>query len=317
MFNQVVMQLKRECWEHTVLLIKGPAILAATLLVVAAITMAYFFVNSEVDSRPGGSMGLVMKSDATWLFDSANASEMAHLPLKEREFNLRPAEEVKASNSSGSVNVNSAEFSALLDWCFMAIIGLVLAMSLYSDRQDNRVLFWRSLRVSETRHVLTKFLFGSAVIPAAFYFFCLLTLTGLALLASLFDWLLGSHWPLGEAAWITVKQVGHDMIFFPVTLFWLLPIVSLLMVCGVFGKKYFLLFAPLPFLIVMAVEYLIFQTNSFGELFRGYLVEGWSWTLAIHKGQEYSFNGLTMIWILLTTLAGIALSIWGRQVKLD
>ena len=74
MFNQVVMQLKRECWEHTVLLIKGPAILAATLLVVAAITMAYFFVNSEVDSRPGGSMGLVMKSDATWLFDSANAS---------------------------------------------------------------------------------------------------------------------------------------------------------------------------------------------------------------------------------------------------
>jgi len=154
--NRFGWMMRRELWEHR-------AIWAAPLVVLALLLL-------------GALAGNIFETEVHISTDSAESDEAAGPtpdaapsdPASATVQVVGPAEAVAAMPEEKQVGMLAVIYAGVSAVMFMVlgIIGFFYALdALYADRRDRSVLFWKSLPLSDTETVLSKFCVAAVLIP--------------------------------------------------------------------------------------------------------------------------------------------------------
>ncbi|QNP42020.1 ABC transporter permease [Lysobacter terrestris] len=135
--------------------------------------------------------------------------------------------------------------------------------SLYDDRRDRSILFWKSMPVSDTQVVLSKAAWALVLAP--------LLALGIGVLIGLALWLITALTTtvngVPGAGGIIVNShpfriIGQILLALPVQMLWSLPAVGWLMLCSAWSRR-------VPFLWAVMVPILACAMLSFMDIFPG------------------------------------------------
>jgi len=142
---------------------------------------------------------------------------------------------------------------------FTVVMGFVIFFyllgSLYDDRKDRSILFWKSLPASDTLTLASKLIAAMVVIPTFFLLIMVITHIIMAIIGSLMILSVdGNPWtlflsvvnPLKAWAMIAASWYAHSI--------WALPIYGWLMLVSAFAPRVPLLFATLPPLVFAVLQ---------------------------------------------------------------
>ncbi len=253
-----------------------------------------------------------------------------------------------------------AQAGAGLDVAYIALAGILciplffvlffyLLGSLYDDRRDRSVLFWKSLPVTDTGTVLSKV--AAAVLLAPFIAFIVATLAWVGLLVVVAVWAVahGINPLPAIAASHPFGLFWRMLLTIPVDALWALPTVGWLMFWSAFARsKPFLWAVLVPLFVLIANSWLgmlgapsmsrsflvedVLMRLLFG-IFPGAWLSGDGLDLGRHfrgigDGAEvlgvfdparvYALLGTAKLWIGVVVGAGlIAVSIWLRRTRIE
>src|SRR5512134_780710 len=158
---------------------------------------------------------------------------------------------------------------ALVMFMVMGIVSFFYSLdSLYADRRDRSVLFWKSLPLSDAEAVLSKFAVAAVVIP-------LVALVGAVL--SQFVIAVGGSAKLamaGQAADVmwNAQAISGGLIIAVVwsitAMLWYAPVVGYLMLASAWAPKGPFLWAVLPPAGLFMLERVLLQTNHVGDFIK-------------------------------------------------
>jgi ABC-2 type transport system permease protein len=135
------------------------------------------------------------------------------------------------------------------------IIFFYLLGSLYDDRKDRSILFWKSLPASDTLTLVSKLLSAMFVIPAFFLIVLILTHIIMAIIGSLMVLGVGGNpWTLFLSVVNPVKAWGMISASYFAQSIWALPLYGWLMLVSAFAPRVPLLFATLPPLVFAVLQ---------------------------------------------------------------
>jgi ABC-2 type transport system permease protein len=192
---------------------------------------------------------------------------------------LRLLSERSAEKRSLAVTAGLFSVATLFFQLMLVIILFYLSGSLYDDRKDRSILFWKSLPVSDTMTVASKVLTACLLVPAMFLLVIMLTHLVLLLFATILSLLAGinpitTFWlPSSLPRLWTVMALG-----LVVQALWLLPIYAWITFCSSWAPR-------LPILIAFGIP-------------AGIALVQHSWSLA----TSFTLPGTNIGWIILQRL---------------
>ncbi len=229
--------IRREFWEHRAFLI-APAIVGAMMVLIAIFASSYGDLDMHVSADV---------PDPDWLQhrDTIVAVLLSSLAMP-----------------------------------FGIVMGIVtmfyLLDSLYADRKDRSVLFWKSLPLSDTQTVAAKVLTATVVVP-------LLTLAAVFITNVLVAFVLSVRLSGFEQleVWSTVWQPKiwlqvHGLMLYVlvISMLWYLPIVAWFMLASAWAPRAVILWALLPPILAIFLGKFLFHTWYVAELL-GDRIVGW------------------------------------------
>lgn len=133
---------------------------------------------------------------------------------------------------------------------FFGLLG-----TLYDDRKDRSYLFWKSMPVSDSLEVLTKFSFYAFVGPAIFFMLAMLGGIAAMVLVTPFVW---SHegsalellWAPAPFISMWVAAAGYYFLY----VLWILPVLAWLLLASAYAPKAPMMFAVVPIIAVITME---------------------------------------------------------------
>lgn len=135
------------------------------------------------------------------------------------------------------------------------VVFFYLLGSLYDDRKDRSILFWKSLPASDTMTIASKLLSAMVVAPVIFWVVFVITDIVIMLLLSVVIMI------LGENPWTLLLSTGNPFQAWSLVLasymaqsIWALPLYGWLMLVSAFAPRIPLLFAILPPVILGVLE---------------------------------------------------------------
>ncbi|TVQ29840.1 MAG: hypothetical protein EA370_14455 [Wenzhouxiangella sp.] len=213
--NTLSTLVRRELWESPVAFKWAPLGISALILL--------FVVFSLII---GG------RFDAEMAFTSDMLRQLAEQPTEQRRLIV-----------SGALFSISAIFFQIM----LLIILFYLAGSLFDDRKDRSILFWKSLPVSDGMTVASKLASACLLVPALFFGAIVLTHVVLLLIATVYGLLAGVN-PIATF-WLpaSLPRLWSVMLLgMLVQALWLMPIYAWLLFCSSWAPR-------LPILIAIAI----------------------------------------------------------------
>lgn len=144
-------------------------------------------------------------------------------------------------------------------WLVLSILATVVACfylldSLYAERKDRSILFWKSLPVSDGLTVISKLIVALVAVP--------LIVFGLAIGLELLCFAIWGLWSLTGAApsvfsWDTLAWLRTEAVIFLVTLLavlWYAPVAALFLVVSAWARRAPVLWVLLPLIFAEVVE---------------------------------------------------------------
>jgi ABC-2 type transport system permease protein len=151
--------------------------------------------------------------------------------------------------------VTIAVFPGLFTMVLGFVVFFYLLGSLFDDRKDRSILFWKSLPASDTLTMGSKLL--SAMVVAPLLFWVIYVLTHIVIMAILSVVVLS----LGENPWTLFLSLGNPFKAWSMVLLsylaqslWALPLYGWLMLVSSFAPRIPLLFAILPPVVVAVLQ---------------------------------------------------------------
>ena len=224
--SRFIWLVRREIWEHK-------AIWIAPLIVLGCLVLA--LLTGQVHLGPSGTM-------------DANAP----LGALSQETQVR------------LLVIAYAGLALVMDWV-LGIVAFFYALdSLYSDRRDRSVLFWKSLPLSDAETVLSKFTVAAVVIP-------LVALVG-AVLAQFVIAAGGSVMlaMAGQAAGIMwhpqaiAGGIGLAVVWCFTAMLWYAPVIGYLILASAWAPRGPFLWAVLPPAGLFLLERVLLHSNHVG-----------------------------------------------------
>jgi ABC-2 type transport system permease protein len=134
---------------------------------------------------------------------------------------------------------------------------------LFDERRDLSVYFWRSLPVSDALSVAVKLITGALVVPAIFmlaatfvvFVFLLFALIACTILSLGYDI---SLWALWGSADIISNLISIWLNLLPYAV-WMFPVFAWLMLASMFANKAPFLWAILPIVAILLIEYFVVE----------------------------------------------------------
>ena len=248
--------LKREYWENRGGFIWAPAITGAIFL----------------------TMTLLGMGIATIFFQKARNEPGFEF---EMEAGGNAAQHAQAMGFAGDVSLLIGAGLALLVLAF--VVFFYALGSLYDDRRDRSVLFWKSMPVSDTQTVLSKVVWALLLAPAIAVVVGLvigLALWALSLLAAAVNGLPAAGAMLTHSQ--PLRVVGNILVILPVYALWALPTVGWLMFCSAWARKFPFLWAVLlPMLTCVMVSLVAAITGAASVINFPY---GELWYVLVYRG---------------------------------
>ncbi|WP_246606493.1 hypothetical protein [Novilysobacter antarcticus] len=256
------MLLKREFWEHKGGFLWAPLIAGAISLLLTLMA----FIVAEVAARraiSGGELkidGEVMVNglDLGALTGKLDAGQMQQL----------------------AQGIDLSLLMAAL-WPFV-VLGFVVFFyclgSLYDDRKDRSVLFWKSLPISDAQTVLSKVVSATLIAPTLAVAMALATMVGFMLLLSAMVMAHGGN-PI-ELLWGPANPMALAaslLAAIPVFALWSLPTVGWLMLCSAWARTK-------PFLWALMVPLFAGIIVSWFQLMKMFNLDAsWFWSNVVGR----------------------------------
>jgi ABC-2 type transport system permease protein len=136
--------------------------------------------------------------------------------------------------------------------------------SLYADRKDRSILFWKSLPISDSDTVVSKLIIALFVIPVVSFLAADVT----ALLAA-FIVSIRSRATIGGALWQPDLWLQMQVLWVYAVVtaaIWYLPVAGWLMLVSAWAKRAVILWSFLPPLVLYIIERWFFGTNVVGRM---------------------------------------------------
>jgi ABC-2 type transport system permease protein len=169
----------------------------------------------------------------------------------------------------GASNVHMGHRRAMLTGAFSVTtmifaIGAWLVMvfycldTLYAERKDKSILFWRSLPITDAETVVSKLLIAIIVIPGAFLVTAFATHLIMLILSSL--WVIAEGGNAGHLIWTPAPIVDNwsafALIAIAMTLWWS-PFLGWFLFVSAFAKRSPFMIAFLPIIVLPMIEKLL------------------------------------------------------------
>ena len=233
--------IKREFWEHKGSFFYAPAIMVAVFALVMIL---------------GGLSG-----DAIIIDGQHSISFSDKLPKVVESFEQMP-EEIRDKG------VQMFLFSPVALFGFvMFVISIFYCLgSLYDERKDRSILFWKSLPISDTETVLSKFVAVSLLVPVLYFAVVVVFQLFLLLYVTVGSWFGGSS---GVTIWASSNLFSvwfNSLLALIAGTLWLAPIWAWLILSSSWAKKVPFLWAGLPILMIIIAEGWVFRTHRFAEM---------------------------------------------------
>ena len=163
-------------------------------------------------------------------------------------------------------------------WLFTLVLSIVvffyLLGSLYDDRKDRSILFWKSLPASDTLTLASKLLTAMFLAPFIFFVIFLITELLMAVIGSIMVLSVGENpWTLFFSLFNPFKAWGFILLSYIAMAFLALPLYAWLMFVSSFAPRVPLLFAILPPVIFAVLQIWLkflqtftFRDNLFGVI---------------------------------------------------
>ena len=175
-----------------------------------------------------------------------------------------------ASNIAGDAEREAAMTVFFLGTSWVFLFGLAILTtfytldSLYAERKDKSILFWRSLPITDAETVVSKLLTAVFVLP-------LVTVAAI-IVTHIVNLVITSGWVMvrgGNAAhliWGSVPLFDNWAAALIVTIasaIWMSPFIGWFLFVSAFTKRSPLLMAFMPLIIIPIVEWIFFRTKIF------------------------------------------------------
>ena len=155
-------------------------------------------------------------------------------------------------------------------WIFLIALAILTVFycldSLYAERKDKSILFWRSLPVTDAETVLSKLLTAVFVIP-------LITCAGI-FVTHLVNLVVTSIWvstkggSAGTLIWSSLPIIDIWLFTFIVVIssaIWMSPFVGWFLLVSAWTKRMPLLVAFMPIIVIPLLEWIVFRTRFFAS----------------------------------------------------
>lgn len=219
--------LRREFWENRGGFLKAPLIAGAISLFLLVLAIVFFEAVAlpkiqDQNIQMSGERFAVNGLDLNALISKMDPEDLRH---------IGPA-------------IDLSLYGASL-WPFIVLAFVVFFYclgSLYDERKDRSVLFWKSLPVSDSQTVLSKLVSAALVAPALATAAAIATMLGYLLIMSGFVLLHGANpitllWGPGSPLSVAATLIAA----IPIYALWALPTIGWLMFCSAWARS-------LPFL---------------------------------------------------------------------
>ncbi|MFT3896286.1 MAG: hypothetical protein QM719_01070 [Thermomonas sp.] len=264
--------LRREFWEHKGGFFWAPIWAGAISLVLTLMAL----VVGEVSMRRALASGENMQVNGVDV--SVNGLDLGMLASK--------MDAESARNLAGGIDLASLTSSL---WP-MVVLGFVVFFfclgSLYDERKDRSVLFWKSLPLSDGQTVLSKAVSALLVAPALAVAAAIASMFGFLLLVSVF--VLFHHgnpymliWGPGNPLKVAASMIA----LIPVYALWALPTVGWLMLCSAWARSKPFLWA----ILIPVFSGILISWFNLMNVF--HLDDGWFWKNIVFRGLFSVFPG--------------------------
>ena len=143
----------------------------------------------------------------------------------------------------------------LFTFVLAIVVFFYLLGSLYDDRKDRSILFWKSLPASDTLTLVSKLLSAMIVAPIIFWVIYVITHVIIMLLFSIVVMVLGENpWTLFLSLSNPFQAWSLVLMSYLAQSIWALPLYGWLMLVSAFAPRIPLLFAILPPMILGVLE---------------------------------------------------------------
>lgn len=151
----------------------------------------------------------------------------------------------------------------------MLILGSFYVLdSLYAERKDRSILFWRSLPITDAETVVSKLITALVVIPLATFLLLIVTHVVVLTISSIWVGLRGGDgWRLVWGAAPLLDNWSVTLIFFLALPLWLSPFVGWFLFVSTITRRTPLLMAFLPIIILPMLERIFLRSSLFAEAF--------------------------------------------------
>lgn len=151
--------------------------------------------------------------------------------------------------------VTIAVIPSLFTLVLAFVVFFYLLGSLYDDRKDRSILFWKSLPASDTMTLASKLLAAMILAPLIFWAAFVLTHIILMLIASVVVISVGENpWTLFLGLGSTFKGWGMVLLSYLAQSVWALPLYGWLMLVSSFAPRIPLLFAVVPPVVIAVLQ---------------------------------------------------------------
>jgi len=139
--------------------------------------------------------------------------------------------------------------------------------ALYAERKDKSILFWRSLPVTDTETVISKWLTAMIAAPIMAFVIAFITQLILLVLASVAI-LVGGGNPV-ELIWgpLPFVQFWFLTLYVAITMsLWFSPVIAWFLLSSAFARRSSLLWVFLPIIVIMMLEGIVFEGGRVATL---------------------------------------------------
>jgi ABC-2 type transport system permease protein len=207
------------------------------------------------------------------------------------------------TNISGNAPGAFAVFTFLLPVAVTGLMAVVtffyLSDSLYADRKDRSILFWKSLPISDAMTVLSKMLVALIVVPLVVYVLSFVTNVLAMLLFKAFTGAQIFSESLGIGEWLGANL--HFLLRIFVLALWYSPIVAIQLLISVSVPRMPLVWTVVPPLALIFGERMFLGTWNVGMFVvnrlggPGSTDERMNMVFGLHGSPSQGFNPLPML----------------------
>ena len=243
---------------------------------------------------------------------------------KEWKFNPSTNPKGPGNIDSGMSNLNL--IPTVIHFVFLLALFFVTANyllgTLYDDRKDRSILFWRSMPVAAWEEVLTKLGVALFVAPWIFIALSMIVQISMVLLMMLGMWRMGK-----DPFELVLGNIEFGALFFNqvsgwiLTAIWIAPVYAWLMLASAFAKRSPFMLSVAPLIVIVLVEELFLGTAFVRTAVANHVPHisdsGSAVGFYIHAPNWGSADYFSLLLGVVFTAAVIWLTIWLRKYRWD